>query len=502
MMMEKPRVMKTINGVGGSQERSLELKPSLSYISLPQPQQKSNLRVEVSADEDTEISIFDAQRYFNEINSDERVCKRVSPLKMPNLDHISSPLPSRFSSASSASDGYGYGRTYRVRSFHATPTVSSEASWNSQTGLLSNPPGAIAVSMTMKNPSTTDDKIKGSGKIKCLWGRRRCPCSCSGKKSVQVEPKTPLSLNQKQKVDQVYQKSLGTQNSSRVTDHKREEILLACNPHRISAENHDEFNSSLGQRVVVSATVRPRMISDGSGTAGFTFPILDPQPTSSSHVKMAVKRNNNDNNFLDDHEDPPRDSLEVFRLCDESSSICVPKKMVSRITITEDDVGSDTSSDLFEIESFSTNTQSHSTSYPVMYHRRDSLDEASNFNTRRSIAGNGAGFGYCPYSPMITEGYEPSEASIEWSVTTAEGFERGSVGVSEAAEEMSVTVAAHGNGGKKKSGGNGGGLLSCRCEKAVSVGPNPVKYVPHQGQAATTSKHVGNVNKPPLPGLP
>ncbi|XWS58940.1 hypothetical protein CRYUN_Cryun08bG0077400 [Craigia yunnanensis] len=159
-MMEKPRVLKTING-GGSRH-SLELEPSLSYISFPQ--QKSNLRVDVSADEDTEISIFDAQRYFNESNIDARVCKRVSPFIMPNFDHISSVPRSdisalaRFSSASSGADGYGYGRTYRVRSFHATPTVSSEASWNSQTGLLSNPPGALAVSMTMKNPSTTDDE--------------------------------------------------------------------------------------------------------------------------------------------------------------------------------------------------------------------------------------------------------------------------------------------------------------------------------------------------------
>ncbi|XP_022719847.1 protein PHYTOCHROME KINASE SUBSTRATE 4-like [Durio zibethinus] len=482
MMMEKPRVMKTINEGGGSQERSLELEPSLSFMSFPQ--QKSNLRVDASADEDTEISIFDAQRYFNESNSDARVCKRVSPLNMPNLDRIS-PEPgcdisglARFSSASSAADGYGYGRTYRARSFHATPTASSEASWNSQTGLLSNPPGAIAVSMTMKNP-TSDDKRKASGKIKWFWGRR---CPCLGKKSVQVEPKTLLRLNQKLKVEA--QKSLCTKSSSWCTD-KREEMLLACNPYRISAENN-EFHSSLGQRVVASATTRPLMISHGSGTAGFTFPILNQQPTS-SHIKVAMNRYNNS---LDDHEDPPRDSLEVFRPSEESSSISVSKKLVSRINIPDDDVGSDTSSDLFEIESFTTTTMSQTTSYP-MYHRRDSLDDASNFNARRSIAaaGNGSGFG-CPYPPMMRECYEPSEASIEWSVTTAEGFDKGSVGVSEA-EEMTMT--AHGNGGMKKSGGNGG-LLSCRCEKAVSVGPNPVKYVP----PATKSKHVGNVDKPPL----
>ncbi|KAK6243938.1 hypothetical protein QUC31_010347 [Theobroma cacao] len=491
--MDQPRVMTTVNGGGaGFRQHALELKSSLSYVSFPH--RKSTPGVDVSADEDTEISIFDAQRYFNESNNDARVCKRVSPLNLPNLDRTSSDgcdlsALSRFSSASSATDGYGYGRTYRVRSFHATPTASSEASWNSQTGLLSNPPGAIAVSMTMKNP-TIDGKKKesatGTGTIKWLWGRR---CPCSSKKSVQVEPKTSLSLNQKLKLED--QKSLGTKSSS--WGDKREEILLACNPQRISLENQFH-SSSLGQRVVASATARPLMIINGSGSAGFTFPVLNQQPIS-SHVKMAVNRNNTNSLEVDD-EDTARDSLEVFRPSEESSSISVSKKLASRTTITDDDVGSDTSSDLFEIESFSTTTQGQTTPY-AMYHRRDALDEASSsFNARRSIAGptNGSGFG-CQYSPVMTECYEPSEASIDWSVTTAEGFERGSVGVSEAEE---VSIAAHGNGGKKKSGN---GLLSCRCEKAVSVGPNPVKYVPPQGQATTTSKHVGNVNKPPLARL-
>ncbi|GMI78867.1 phytochrome kinase substrate 4 [Hibiscus trionum] len=439
--------------------------------------------VEASADEDAEISIFDAQRYFNESNGDARVCARISPISSElRCDITASALAGRFSSASSAADGYSYGRSYRARSFHATPTASSEASWNSQTGLLSNPPGTIAVSMTMKTPTTIEHRRKGCGKMKWLWGRR---CPCSGEKSVQVEPKTPLGSNQKHR-------------KSPSWGDKREEILLACNPHRISAEN--QFHSSLGQRMNMIASASASAAATATATArtprtsaGFTFPILNQQQPTSSH-----------HNSLNDHEDPPRDSLEVFRPSDEPPSISVPKKLVSRTTIVDDDVGSDTSSDLFEIESFSTTTQSQtmSNSNPL-YHRRDSLDEASNFNIRRSIAasGNNSGFS-CPYSPMTTECYEPSEVSIDWSVTTAEGLERGSVGVSEAEEMMNVTGTGVGNGGgggKKKSGN--GGLLSCRCEKAVSVGPNPVKYVPPHGQAAASSKHVGNVNKPPLAHL-
>ncbi|OMP09263.1 hypothetical protein COLO4_05647 [Corchorus olitorius] len=498
-------------------------------------------RVGVCAEdqETEEISIFDAERYFNESNGDgSRVYKRVSPINV--ISRISSDGccdVSRFSSASSEYGygyGYGYGigggRNYRVGSFHATPTASSEASWNSQTGLLSNPPGAIAVSMTCKNRTNIDhDKKKGAGagagagsgsgsgsgssgsgkpKIKCKWLNwgRRCPCSCSGKKSVQVDPKTtPTSIsilkNHKLKLD------------LELEDHKST-IPLPCNQYPLPKP-------------------RPNLMminnnASASAAAGFTFPILnqhDPIPTSTS-IQV----------------DPARDSLEVFRpsqshhhIHDPSSSfsVSVSKKLTSRIIntiITDDDVASDTSSDLFEIESFSTSTQSQTqtqnqtqtqTTPYQFYHRRDSLDEASSnssstaLNARRAIIalaaptnanGNGSssasasGFMGCPYSPMtMTECYEPSEASIDWSVTTAEGFERGSVGVSEAEEAMAVVISG---AGKKKSGG---GLLSCRCEKAVSV-VGPVKYVPPHphghAQAPPTSKHVvANVNNPPLARL-
>ncbi|KAE8726921.1 Detected protein of unknown function [Hibiscus syriacus] len=341
---------------------------------MPNPKQIQTINgVE---DEDTEISIFDAQRYFNETNTtDARLCKRISPVKDPlsselRCDIPASTLAGRFSAAA---DGYGYGTSHRARSFHATPTASSEASWNSQT----------------------------------VSFRLRTPCDCFGNR--------------------------------KTADDKRRLQWYYC------------------RRFHVSATARRPMISDGSnGTTavGFTFPILN--------------QHDRNPNSLDDHNDPPRASLEVFRPAD-------------------DVVGSDTSSDLFEIESFSASNPP--------YHRRDSLDEASNFNIIRSIgaSGNVSGFS-CTYSPMTAECYEPSEASIEWSVTTAEGFERGLE--AEEMMNMNMRVGNGGGGGRKRSG-----LLSCRCEKAVNVGPNPVKYVPPHGQAAASSKHVANVNKPPLAPL-
>ncbi|KAJ6305322.1 hypothetical protein OIU78_020789 [Salix suchowensis] len=120
-----------------------------------------------------------------------------------------------------------------------------------------------------------------------------------------------------------------------------------------------------------------------------------------------------------------------------------------------------------------------------------------------------------PRTPSIapTECYEPSEASIDWSVTTAEGFDRGSVtNFSVSASEADETTMMRGReygknsggGGGKKRGGNGGLLMSCRCEKAVSVGPHPVKCVPAEGQrvASSSVRHVGGrpatTIKPPL----
>lgn len=93
-------------------------------------------------------------------------------------------------------------------------------------------------------------------------------------------------------------------------------------------------------------------------------------------------------------------------------------------------------------------------------------------------------------TPTITECYEPSEASIEWSVTTAEGHDD--------AVSNGVVVEEK----WKRKGGNGL-LVSCRSQKAVSVGPQPVKCGSEGQRNATSSlsSHVnviGSVNKPPL----
>lgn len=502
-----------------------------SYLIRPNHQ---DIHVNAGQADDSEICIFEARKYFNEtnsnINTDSKAIiissssnnnNRVSPLNVTinnnnnnnNPELISehrissdvSALP-RFSCSSSVD---GYGRNYRARSFNATPTASSEASWNSQTGLLQNPPGAVAISM--RNPATEEKKRGGRTSSKWRLFGRKCPCS--GKKSVQVEekasssssvasvsvsaePKTPAARLYNNNNKRQIQKSLEIP-----VDRSFQSEEIITNIRRISAECR--FTGLGQQRVNIVPPGRPYT----DATPGFTFPILN----QTASMKLVL----NNAPLL---EDPPRESLEIFQppLDQETAvsrnstrhSFTFPASPGRTRMTTDDDVASDASSDLFEIESFSTQT----TTYP-MYHRRDSLDEAASFNARRLAATNGNNnLMYCTrgsldeaVTPSIsaTECYEPSEASIDWSVTTAEGFDRGSVtNYSATAPEVDDVAAMRHGGGISKKKGNGGMLLSCRCEKAVSVvGPNPVKCVAGSGMRHVSSRtcSVNNNSKPPLP---
>lgn len=159
-------------------------------------------------DPTSELSIFDAHKYFNEGTNNDNIQKvtisssnnnnnnnnsRVSPVVINvnnETESIVIPDTTRYSSASSSVDGYANIRNYRARSFHAaTPTASSEASWNSQQGLLSHPAGAISVNIkNPTNPNPNNNNKHKSSLSKPNWFlRRKCPCT--GKKSVQVNEK-------------------------------------------------------------------------------------------------------------------------------------------------------------------------------------------------------------------------------------------------------------------------------------------------------------------------
>ncbi|KAK4412719.1 protein PHYTOCHROME KINASE SUBSTRATE 4 [Sesamum alatum] len=505
-----------------------------SYLKSNDPCQKQH---DCTVNDDAEISIFDAQKYFSE-NSDPKDMM----IKTQQQQDPSSTQDLRLSSVSVSSVD-GFGRNYRTRSFRATPTASSEASWNSQTGLLANPPGSIGVSL--RNFPSVEGKKRSSMAKKWIFGRK---CCCTGKESVQVKEvtsdsselggpgirdennnngKTNYLCAKKDSHKAKTQPSMSQQRSSITNDVAQihQHKVMPPTPVRLSLENANSFPPADPPRQQrVSALGRP--FADGTG--GFSFPILS--PSSQATNKTALKGIVTKTMIVNSIEDPPRESLEVFQPIQEPPPVsCIENPVsvcshfnsgspIARVTNMDDDVVSDASSDLFEIESFSTQT----TSYP-MYRRRDSLDEAPTFNARRFASANGINLNSNnsiqygrrsldePPTPSVaaTECYAPSEVSIDWSVTTAEGFDRASLSnFSVSASEVGNTAAFlrqrqedGADGGKRK--GNGGLLLmSCRQEKAVSVGPQPVKCAAPAEGPKVLQVHVGGrpprANKPPM----
>ncbi|KAI3861321.1 hypothetical protein MKX03_001820 [Papaver bracteatum] len=497
------------------------LKPQSRVASfstyLPPKDQKQESNVA-----DSELNIFEAERYFNDVQDQKQLNKNVSPpsaslgrvcVYRNDETSMANPRLSAVSSVDGSSTNYA--RNFRSGSFHATPTASSEASWNSQTGLLSNPPGTIAVSM--KN-LRLDDKRKmnralsnsSSSSSKWFFGRT---CPCTGSKSLQVQE----DISEHNKSSEVVQLS----NTSTGTGFKKQSFSSAAGEDvyiKASMEFEREKTHAIGgtNNWVKVQEVVPVKDSDdflpekrwnrsfsndtgGGGGAGgaFSFPILN-APIS------ATKANFNGGKpvlMSLQLEDPPRESLEVFQPTEEPISLRKSTDLKRRVLMSfpeesdrrsfnypgspkirpnDDDVMSDASSDLFEIESFST----QSTMFP-MHRRRDSLDETSSYDGRRY---SGAHFrrSLDETTPSIapTECYEPSEVSIDWSVTTAEGFDRGSVSNFSIAAPSDYEDARFMNNNidtkmstQSTSNRKGAGLFSCRYEKAVNVGPHPVKRV-------------------------
>ncbi|ERM97259.1 protein PHYTOCHROME KINASE SUBSTRATE 4 [Amborella trichopoda] len=471
----------------------------------------------------SEISIFDAEKYFNG-TSLERIPEKglVSELSRPktNGENLNFSIP-RDSSASSAD---GFSRNYRSVSFHATPTSSSEASWNSQSGLLCNPPGSISV--TVRNLPVKPQR-KGASK----WSFS-CRCPCYGKKSVGVRERKSETRNE---ASSMAASTEGSPSSSRKTlgpnensnSHASEREKSQASETEMSHASEREMTQARGRETkVVAGKVKPAGNWEAQSPeihfraeigrrkmnpdAGFSFPILNPMAG-----KFAGKPNGLPEKRIDDK---PRDSIEVFQPSKElhgppefrisgeglRRSFGFPARGL--LDNERDDAGSDSSSDLFEIESFSTGITSS------LYNMRDSLDELSSctgseFPARRLPTNpNASFFRQGPHEEAVTPSalsdcYEPSEASVEWSVTTAEGFDRGSISnfTVDGLERVSIgnfsaaptecgdpkvfgvrgysdtraIGASHKSKNKSKSG-----LLWCKCEKAVNVVPQPIKGGP------------------------
>ncbi|EOA19406.1 hypothetical protein CARUB_v10001066mg [Capsella rubella] len=337
--------------------------------------------------EDTELSIFEAKSYFSETGSDEKCQTR----------NLSGP---RFSSVSSA----------KVSSFTVGHTASSEASWNSQTGLLCN-----------KNRQGSDRDGRGSSKKGPRWFFRRRTCPCSSSKSVQVQESKPRIAVPKTGSDRVV--------SNRIVHHHQ--TISSPEPIRLTIPSNTvtrsiEYTENREARAPVS---------------NFSFPTLTETSNSSENPK-----------------NPVMNTIKPVLV----EPVLHPIKPVLNQTspkgaTTDEEATSDASSDLFEIESFSTQ---HAARPWAPSASRDSIDET-----------------------MSEFGYEPSEASVTWSVMTAEPASAVAASFSRIGLSPSSSLVVTGFDKKRT------GSLSCRYEKAVMVSGGqrlvqPLKSVSFQKDVA------------------
>ncbi|XP_027359553.1 protein PHYTOCHROME KINASE SUBSTRATE 4-like [Abrus precatorius] len=299
-------------------------------------------------DSTSEHSTFHAHKYFNQGTNNDNIQKvninsnsRVSPLLNLDTEHkhnqeqgdITKSTRSFSYSASSSLGGYANANinNYKAHSFHvATPTTpsssSSKASLNNKAGLLFHPQTSAISVNPPQSPSDLSKKIRTS-LSKPIWLLRR-NCPCNDKKSVQVKKNTP-----KPKTPATTQ-TPPTQQPQILSSHKD-----SMN-HKTPQTSNKEVNSQRLFQFQPSMNQVPRPLSEG-----FTFPLfLATNSTTKPQVLL---------NVVHEEEDTPsRDSLQVFQPSSPPKSRAM-----------DDDAASDASSDLFEIESFS--TQTTTLPYPI-----------------------------------------------------------------------------------------------------------------------------------------
>uniref|UniRef100_A0A6M2ET94 Uncharacterized protein n=1 Tax=Populus davidiana TaxID=266767 RepID=A0A6M2ET94_9ROSI len=378
---------------------------SSQEISLP-------ARSERTKAEEGEISVFGAERYFNMKLDDDgpRIVDNINAGK--HVHEKEYPVDRQ---------------RMRPRSRLGTPSVSSEASWNSQKALLPNP---------LRNSSPTRHQ-----KVNERWFFSGFACingSCSDKKSVYTD------------------KNIGHRGITHGKELRRESARNPIGPEGTRKQSQsrliqvkDEFHSPSFKRTSVGSKRREYFVL----------------PCVNSGVQNLNLKGGDQKKII---EDDPRISLEVFGshlLKKEDIALNLERKLsvltwdaipkspnlpptsASSCQMYED-IESDGSSDLFEIENLSGSSHLQ----PIF--------------TKQTSDGMSS----CMMTPT-SRYYEPSEGSIEWSVVTASAADFSAVSV-----EYDEKMVAVGNSiinpglastvpGRSRSNG----LLGCNSQKAVDV---------------------------------
>lgn len=365
-----------------------------SHQNTPSP-----ISLERAKSAEGEISVFGAERYFN--------------MKLDDYD------PRNVDSNASK---HGLKKDYRVdlqrakpKSRPGTPSVSSEASWNSQTALLPS---------SHRNQAQNMEKKVNRRKI---FSGFICSMSCADKKSIYVHKKIDHGeVHGKE----VRKKAIQVDHNPVIFDGRRQSKPRFQAKDELRGQNFDRPNRE----------------------EYFAFPI------SNSGVQNLIAKSQLEEEKT--KEEDPRISLEVFgshmmkkgdiamNLQRKMSMLtwdAIPKSQnlsnTSETGGVNEDVESDASSDLFEIENLSGAEKPQ-----FVRQASDGISSAM---------------------------YEPSEASIEWSVVTASAADFSvNTGYDEKKLEESTKsprITSKSKMAKEMQRSRPSGLLGCNSQKAVKV---------------------------------
>ncbi|OVA09019.1 hypothetical protein BVC80_9097g85 [Macleaya cordata] len=384
-----------------------------STITIPQ-EPLYQISVGRKKTEDGEISIFGAEKYFNGAMDENktRFTEKGGRKTPTNKDERVNLRP--------------------TKSKYGTPSTCSEVSWNSQNALLTTP---------------TRQYRSNSKNIFAAFG---CKCSCSDKKSVDIDEnvaENKPNCMEKKHFDsaKVFTKEL-TKVPIEIQQHlgfarTKQTAPESWFKEEIPSQKFDNLGLQLNKEELLSF---PNS-NLGLGSVSFGRQL----------VQLVVE---------EDKEEKPRKSLEVFRapiLDKEEMALNLKSKLtmlnwegsprveenpvMSESIDIDDDIGSDSSSDLFEIKSLSGN------SHPF-------------FKSQESDAQSTC------MSPSSC--YEPSEASIEWSVVTASAANfsvASDYGEQKPTSDITSPKATKTATSKEVQRRRPTTLMGCRSNKAVKV---------------------------------